>query len=89
MLLIAEALDVRLCTTGREQYRLRTSTVEQNKVLEQYFSAFPLFSAKRLDYLDWLQVVRIFEEGQHNTPGGVEKIRQVIQGMNSRRTDFV
>lgn len=86
---IADFLGVSLCTAGREQYRIRTSSVQQNKKLEQYFSTFPLFSAKRLDYQDWLLVVAIFENKTHNTPGGVQKIKEVIQRMNSRRTDFV
>lgn len=86
---IANFLDVSLCTTGREQYRIRTSSVQQNKILEQYFSSFPLFSAKHLDYQDWLLIVAIFENKAHNTSGGVQEIKKVIQRMNSRRTDFV
>lgn len=52
MLTIADALGVNLLLTGGSQYRLRTSTIEQNRKLVQYLSAFPLFSVKYLDYLD-------------------------------------
>jgi hypothetical protein len=86
MSLIAEALTVKLCLTGREQFRVRTSTLEQHALLRSYFTAFPLFSCKRLDYLDWLVVVHTFEQNFHRTPGGVIKIKEIIKGMNSCRT---
>jgi hypothetical protein len=88
MQLIADFLGGSLCLTGRTQYRVRTSTTQQNRKLAQYFSTFPLFSSKRLDYEDWLLILDIFENRQHNTPGGVTQIKRIIQRMNSRRTEF-
>ncbi len=89
MAAIASTLGVALCLTSRDQYRLRTSTVEQNARLQQYFSQFPMFSSKHLDYLDWLYVVQLFEKSEHKTPGGVETIKRVSAGMSSRRTEYV
>lgn len=69
------------------QFRVRTSSTRSNKKLVRYLNDFPLFSTKYLDFLDWKQVVAIFDEGRHkvDTPLIVALKAQ----MNDNRTYFV
>ena len=38
------------------QYRLRTTSLNGNLILENYLNTFPLFGSKYLDYKDWIKV---------------------------------
>jgi len=57
-------------------------------LLIQYFSLFPLFSSKRLNYLDWKAAVEMVQNREHLTPEGFLKIKAIKNSMNSRRTEF-
>lgn len=54
----------------------------------QYFSLFPLFSTKRLNYLDWKAVAEMVQNREHLTPEGFLNIRAKKDSMNSHRTEF-
>jgi len=43
------------------QYRLRTTNLNGNIILENYLTLFPLFGTKYLDYKDWLLVLKFFK----------------------------
>ncbi len=70
------------------QYRVRTTSLNGNLVLENYLNTFPLFSSKYLDYLDWLKVLEQFKLGtfKHNTK--IEEIISIKSCMNDARTVF-
>ncbi len=40
----------------------------------QYFTTFPLFSSKWLDYLNWIAVHEMVMSGEAKTPSGNEKV---------------
>src|ERR1043165_3698320 len=54
----------------------------------QYFSLFPLFSSKRLNYLDWKAVTEMVQNREHLTPEGFLKIKAKKDSMNNHRTKF-
>lgn len=68
------------------QYRIRTSTVQSNLALIRYLDEFPLYSSKRLDYLDWRVIVNYFLEGtQRQNSDSIFKLKSQ---MNDHRTNF-
>nr|YP_008854746.1 hypothetical protein Gasi_Mp36 [Ganoderma sinense]AHA41746.1 hypothetical protein Gasi_Mp36 [Ganoderma sinense] len=42
------------------EYRVRTTSLNGNLVLENYLSTFPLFGSKYLDFKDWIKVLDYF-----------------------------
>lgn len=71
------------------QYRLRTTNLIGNTELSNYLSNFPLFGAKYLDYLDWLEVLNIFKNNKHkNKRLQLDNIISIKSGMNDNRTMF-
>ena len=75
-------------TTENPKYRVRTTSMGGNKKLIDYLTLFPLFSSKYLDYLAWLEVVKIIESGNHITQQGIDKIKELKRTMNDSRTIF-
>lgn len=69
------------------QFRIRTSTVDSNKILVNYLNNCPLFSSKYMDFLDWCQVVDIFDQGRHKLE--ISRIVDIKSKMNDKRKYFV
>lgn len=69
------------------QFRIRTSTVNSNKILVNYLNNYPLFSSKYLDFLDWCQVVDIFAQSRHKLE--ISRIVDLKSNMNDKRKYFV
>ncbi len=67
-------------------YRIRTSTVNQNMIIINYLTLFPLKSSKYLDFKDWSQVVSFFSERKHKI--NIDKIVELKQGINNNRIFF-
>jgi hypothetical protein len=44
------------------QYRIRTSSVFTNKILEDYLNKYPLYGSKFLDFKDWCKILFFFEK---------------------------
>ncbi len=76
-------------TSNFPQYRVRTTNTSSNSILEKYLTVFPLFGKKRLDYLDWIKVFVLFQNGRYKHKEGIDAARQIKEGMNNRRTCFV
>lgn len=68
------------------QYRLRTSMVSTNKILQDYLEKFPLYGSKFLDYKDWAEILYYFETNTHWK--NVEQISKIKSQMNQYRTVF-
>jgi hypothetical protein len=49
-------------------FRVRTNSLAGNLVLVSYFTSFPLYGSKRLDYFDWCQGVELVAKGNHKLP---------------------
>lgn len=56
--------------------------------LVQYLNNFPLFTAKRNDFEDWLKVYRLIEDKKHLTEDGKLLIKHIKSNMNKKRKEF-
>lgn len=72
----------------KPEYRIRTTSLNGNLVLENYLNTFPLFGSKYLDYKDWIKVLYFFKQGQFKHKSKMEEIISIKSSMNDRRTIF-
>ena len=72
----------------KPEYRIRTTSLNGNLVLENYLNTFPLFGSKYLDYKDWIKVLDYFKQGQFKHKSNMEEIISIKSYMNDRRTVF-
>jgi hypothetical protein len=69
-------------------FRVRKNSLAGNLVLVSYFTSFPLFGSKRLDYFDWCQGVELVAKGNHKTTQGLASMKKIKAGMNNNRIFF-
>jgi hypothetical protein len=69
-------------------FRVRTNSLAGNLVLISYFTSFPLFGSKRLDYFDWCQCVELVKKGNHKTTQALASMKKFKTNMNNNRTFF-
>jgi hypothetical protein len=86
--LITSVKSIRM-NTLHPQYRVRTTNLRGNIVLENYLTAYPLFGSKYLDCIDWLKVLNIFKNGEHKNKTGLDKLNSIKLNMNDNRTIFI
>ena len=72
----------------QSQYRVRTTNLNGNLILENYLNTFPLFGSKYLDYLDWIKVLDNFKLGTFKHKSKIEEIILIKSSMNDARTVF-
>lgn len=72
----------------KPEYRLRTTSLNGNLILESYLNNFTLFGSKYLDYKDWLKVLDYFKSGQFKHKSQIEEIISIKSGINDKRTIF-
>jgi hypothetical protein len=89
---IAFALGVTLSKSihnGKIEYFLiSASSTKSRNIIVNYFLQFPLFSSKRLNYLDWLACNNLINSKNHTTQEGRDLALKLKSGMNSKRTVF-
>ena len=73
----------------KPEYRVRTTSLNGNLVLENYLNTFPLFGSKYLDYKDWLKVLEYFKAGQFKHKTYIEEIILIKSNMNDSRTVYI
>jgi LAGLIDADG endonuclease/Cytochrome C and Quinol oxidase polypeptide I len=74
----------------KPEYRIRTTSLRGNLVLENYLNNYPLFGTKYLDSIDWLKALNIFKEGLHKDNNKISnEILEIKSVMNDRRQQFV
>ena len=73
----------------KPEYRVRTTSLKGNLVLETYLERFPLFGSKFLDYKDWVKVLDFFKSGQFKHKDKIEQIILIKSCMNDKRTVFI
>ena len=56
-----------------------------NNIIIPFFNKNTLFGVKLLDYLDWLEIVKLVNDGSHLTIEGLNLIRKLKDGMNTGR----
>jgi len=71
------------------QYRVRTTSLNGNLVLENYLNTFPLFGSKYLDYKDWIKVLEKFKLGTFKHKTKIEEVLSIKSNMNDARTVFI
>jgi hypothetical protein len=71
------------------QYRVRTTSLNSNKLLENYLNSYPLFGTKYLDYKDWVKILSIFKGTKLNHKLNIDKVKSIKSNMNDGRTVFV
>lgn len=90
MTTIATALGSSLSSSthndGIEYYLISASSAKARANIVSYFTKYPLFSSKRLNYLDWLTCHNMIVNKTHITPEGRELALKLQSGMNSKRT---
>jgi hypothetical protein len=69
-------------------FRVRTNSLAGNLVLVSYFTSFPLFESKQLDYFDWCQGVELVAKGNHITTQALASMKKFKSDMNNNRTFF-
>uniref|UniRef100_UPI0030E0A255 LAGLIDADG endonuclease n=1 Tax=Daedaleopsis nitida TaxID=1140402 RepID=UPI0030E0A255 len=72
----------------KPEYRIRTTSLKGNLVLENYLNTFPLFGSKYLDYQGWIKVLNYFKQGQFKHKSNIEEIISIKSCINDRRTVF-
>jgi hypothetical protein len=71
------------------EYRVRTTSLNGNLILENYLNIFPLFGSKYLDYKDWMKVLDKFKSGQFKHKSNIAEIILIKSCMNDARTVFI
>jgi Cytochrome C and Quinol oxidase polypeptide I/LAGLIDADG endonuclease len=72
----------------KSKYRIRTTSLNGNLILENYLNRFPLFGSKYLDYKDWIKVLDKFKSGQFKHKSNIEEIFLMKSCLNETRTFF-
>lgn len=71
------------------EFRVRTTNLQGNIQIKNYLNKYPLFGTKYLDSIDWIKVVDLFNNGEHKTDLGKEKIIKIKSNINDKRTVFI
>jgi len=57
-----------------------------SSIIIPFFNKYPLYSSKRANFLDFEKVARIIDSKEHLTQKGLDNIKLIKEGMNSKRT---
>ncbi len=68
----------------RMAYRVRGVEHLWERIIP-FFEKHPLKTKKRLDFLKFRKTLMMMQKGEHLTPAGIEKIRQIASEMNRGR----
>ena len=86
--LLTEVKPVRL-NRVKPEYRVKTTSLKGNLILENYLKFYPLFGSKYLDSKDWLKALNIFKQGSHKENNKISKeIIEIKSVMNDKRQFF-
>ena len=89
---IATALGVRLNNSVHndniEYFLISASSTKSREIIHNYFTQFPLFSSKRLNYLDWYACHNLIVMNKHTTQEGRNIALSLKLGMNKKRTYY-
>lgn len=66
------------------EYRI-TGIKDINNILIPFFENHKLITSKLADYLDFKEVMAICQAGAHCTQTGLDRIKVLASGMNSKR----
>lgn len=75
-------------STDNEYFNITASSRISLYIIITYFTSFPLYSSKYLDYKDWKQAALLILDNNHYTEQGINKIDFLKNNMNLKRTYF-
>ena len=81
-------LERKVSNGTRHSILLRTASKSSNSLLDLYFSRFPLFTGKYLDYKEWSKVLALTIKGTHQTKEGIQTCLEAKQSMNASRSSW-
>ena len=88
--IIAEFLEVNVefIRSDRKypQYRIRTSSIKTNGIIQKYLIKYPLKGSKYIDFSDWNKVFYFFEKSTHKE--NIMNIIKIKSQINQGRTWF-
>jgi hypothetical protein len=67
---------------------IEVSSLTKLNILIQYLKTYPLLTAKRNDYDDWVKVFNLMLDNKHLTDSGKLLIKQIKSNMNRKRGVF-
>lgn len=62
-----------------------TKISEITQIIIPFLKKFPIHGVKQLDFQDWCKVANLMNEKKHLTTEGLNLIRSIKSGMNTRR----
>lgn len=71
-----------------ESYVVRTNKKSSCQILIDYLKAYPLFSSKHQDFLDWSKAYHIKIYQKFTTQEGTSELLSIKNSMNTKRTQF-
>ena len=64
-------------------YIVSASGKESHEIIRSYFTRFPLFTSKYMNYLSWLEIHKMRLRGEHTTPEGLERCWLIKSNFNT------
>jgi LAGLIDADG endonuclease len=82
--------NLRLSThnVDKTYFIVEVTSLTKLNILIQYLKTYPLLTAKRNDYDDWLKVYNLMLDNKHLTESGKLLIKQIKSNMNRKRGVF-
>ena len=72
----------------KKYWLIEVTSLSKLKFLIQYLKTYPLLTAKRNDYEDWLKTYLLIEEKKHLTENGKLLIKELKSNKNKKRKTF-
>ena len=72
----------------RTYWIIEVTSLNKLDLLIQYLKNYPLLTAKRNDFEDWLKVCKLIEAKTHLTEEGKLLVREIKSKMNRNRKNF-
>jgi len=67
---------------------MNITNIQNLNIFIDLFKLIPFYGAKALDYSDFCKIITIINNKEHLTKKGMLKAVKLVQGMNSKRTNF-
>lgn len=77
-----------LCGVDKTYFIVEVTSLTKLNILIQYLKTYPLLTAKRNDYDDWIKVYNLMLDNKHLTDSGKLLIKQIKSNMNRKRGVF-
>lgn len=74
--------------TDKNYWIIEVTSLIKLNLLIQYLSDYPLLTAKRNDFEDWLKVYQLIKDQKHLAEDGKLLIKQIKSNMNKKRANF-